>query len=190
MHLTSLAAIALCLCAGPWGTARAEPRLASKGPYAEASLGASSFLGDANKFSRTGPAFGLRGGIDLFSWLSVGLRLELENHEARVPPPPEGEFFQLYAGGADMRISVPMGAVAIFADGGIGVAMMSTNVLEKVNLLDPGERFSTVISAGGGLEYQLVNRHYAFGLAGHWALYPGFGASQAAGGRAYLRYTY
>lgn len=171
-------------------TALAEPRLASKGPYAEASLGATAFVGQTSEFSRPGPAFALRGGIDLFSWLSVGARIELHSHRAVVPPPPDGEYFQVYHGAGDARLSIPVGALSIFADGGVGLAMMSTNVLAKVDVLDPGERFSPVFSAGGGVEYQLLNRHYAFGLAGHWHLYPAFDAAQAAGGRAYLRYTY
>ena len=170
--------------------ARAEPALASKGPYTEASLGASGFIGSSGEYSRPGPAFGLRAGLDLFSWFSIGLVLAMEVHEANVPPPPEGEYFQLYQGGADGRISIPIGRVNLFGDGGFGLAMVSTNVLAKVGILDPGERFSPVISAGGGLEYQLANRHYAAGIAGQLQIMPAFSAAQSVGGRLYIRYTY
>jgi hypothetical protein len=47
---------------------------------------------------------------------------------------------------------------------------VSTNLLTRTDILDPGERFSSLIAAGGGLEYQLDNRHYAVGLAGQWTL--------------------
>ena len=188
-HAPLIAALlAAAAVAGP--AARAEPRPASVGPYAEASAGATGVIGRSSQYSRPGPAFALRAGLDLFAWLSLGARLELETHEARVPAPPEGEYFQLYAGAADARITVPLGRLALFADGGLGLAMASSNVLARVDVLEPGERFSPVVSAGGGLELQLQNRHYAAGLAGQWSLWPGFDAMQAVGGRLYLRYTY
>ncbi|HUS68194.1 MAG TPA: outer membrane beta-barrel protein [Kofleriaceae bacterium] len=183
--VTSLALLALL--ASPAG---AEPRVAARGPYAEASAGGATFLGDGGKYSYAGPVFALRGGIDVFSWFSLGARLELESHQADVPPPPEGEYFQIYAAAADGRISVPAGRFGLFAEGGLGLAMVSTNVLAKVALLDPGERVTPYFSAGGGLEYQLANRHYAFGLAGQWSLYPAFDAMHSVGARLTLRYTY
>lgn len=181
------AAVLLVALAGPAG---AEPRTASNGPYAEASVGGAAFLGAGGDYSRPGPAFALRGGLDLFSWFSLGVRVELETHEADVPPPPEGEYFQVYTAAADGRISIPAGRVGLFADGGLGLAMVSTNVLAKVDLLDPGERVTPFFAAGGGLEYQLANRHYTFGLAGQWSLYPAWGAMQSIGARLTFRYTY
>ena len=181
------ALLALAALATP---ARAEPALASKGPYTEASLGATGFIGTPGEYSRPGPAFGLRAGLDLFSWFSLGVVLAMEVHEANVPPPPEGEYFQIYQGGADGRISIPIGRANLFGDGGVGLAMISTNVLAKVGVLDPGERFSPLFFAGGGLEYQLGNRHYAAGLAGQLQIMPAYSAAQSVGGRLYLRYTY
>ena len=181
---------ALLLLAASARPAAAEPRPAATGPYAEASLGANNFIGAGSQHSRLGPAFALRGGIDVFSWVSIGARLEMESHQADVPPPPEGEYFQLYLGAADARLGFRVGRVALFADGSLGLAYMSTNILAQVDLLDPGERWSPFVSAGGGLEYQLQNRHYAFGLAGQWMVLSSFAGLQAVGARAYLRYTY
>ncbi|HLU68291.1 MAG TPA: hypothetical protein VKZ63_18535 [Kofleriaceae bacterium] len=186
--LALLAALIAAGAAAP--PAAADSRPASRGPYAEASLGATGMIGPGRTYARLGPAFALRAGVDLFSWLSIGGRLELETHEARVPPPPEGEYFQLLAAAGDLRISVPAGRFALFADGGLGITRVSTNILAKVDILDPGETYSPLLSAGGGLEYQLQNRHYAVGLAGQWSLLPAFDAMQTVGGRAYLRYTY
>jgi hypothetical protein len=182
-----LVAIAI---AGAPGRATAEPRVAATGPYAEVGLGATGVIGSASRHSRIGPAFALRGGIDLFSWASIGARLELESHQADVPPPPEGEYFQLYLAATDARLGFSVGRVALFAEGSLGMAVISTNVLAKVNLVEPGETWSPLLSGGGGLEYQLQNRHYAFGLAGQWMVLPSFARMQAVGGRAYLRYTY
>jgi hypothetical protein len=182
--LAALAALA--------GTAAAEPDLAARarGPFTEASLGATGMIGPHSHSSRVGPAFALRAGLDLFTWLSVGVRLELESHQADVPPPPEGEYYQLYGGAAEARLAVPAGRFALFADGGLGGALVSTNVLAKVGVLDPGERFTPLISIGGGLEYHLANRHYAAGLAGQWSLLAAFAGMETVGGRAYLRYVY
>ena len=183
----ALAAALACAHARP---AAAEPRASATGPYAEAGLGAAGFIGAGGRHSRPGPAFALRGGVDLFSWFSLGARLELQSHQADVPPPPEGEYFQLQLAAADARLGFPVGRFALFADGGLGFAHMSTNILAKVDLLDPSESWSPLLSAGGGLEYQLQNRHYALGLAGQWMVLSSFSGMQSVGGRAYLRYTY
>jgi hypothetical protein len=44
--------------------------------------------------------------------------------------------------------------------------------------------------AGGGLEYQLENRHYAVGAAVDAFVIPQFDAMKAIDTRVYLRYTY
>ncbi len=53
-----------------------------------------------------------------------------------------------------------------------------------------GEKFSIAFHAGGGFEYQIENRHYAFGLAADGFLLPQFDAMRAIDSRLYLRYTY
>jgi hypothetical protein len=183
--LTVVGAIALT------GTARADQdRPVSVGPYAEAGIGATSFLGEGADHAAIGPSFAVRLGYDVFSWFSLGIRVDASSHEATVPPPPEGEYFQLYTGAAEGRLGFSIGRVGVFADGGIGGALISTNVLQKVAVLDPGEELTIVFNAGGGLEYQLQNRHYAFGLAAHWTMLPAFDSLQSVTYRGYLRYTY
>lgn len=158
--------------------------------YAEAGIGARGYLAEASNHSAVGPSLSMHIGLDIFSWFSVGGRLEASSHEATVPAPPVGEYYQLYAGSAEGRISIAAGPIGLFADGSLGLALISTNVLEKVAILEPGERFTPKFGAGGGLEYQLQNRHYAFGLAGEYTLLPAFDASSAVGARFFLRYTH
>ena len=62
--------------------------------------------------------------------------------------------------------------------------------MAKVGMLHPDEKYSLNFSAGGGLEYQLVNRHHAFGLAGQWMRIQDFDKMSNVTIRAYLRYTY
>jgi opacity protein-like surface antigen len=165
-------------------------RLAAKGFYSEAGLGAAGYIGSARPYSAIGPSLALRIGYDLFSWFSFGVQLAASTHEATVPPPPDKEWYQLYRGFADGRLGGRVGRIAFFVEGGVGGAYISSNVLQKVGVLEPGERFSIAFTAGGGVEYQLENRHYAFGLAGDWWLLPQFDAAQGVEGRLYLRYTY
>jgi hypothetical protein len=165
-------------------------RLAAKGFFTEAGFGAAFYLGAAAPHSAIGPSFALRIGYDLFSWLSIGGQLAASSHEATVPPPPDEEWYQLYRACGDGRIGGRVGRIAFFVEGGAGLAYISSNVLQRVNILEPGEQFSLAITGGGGIEYQLENRHYAFGLAGDWFLLPQFDATQAVETRLYLRYTY
>lgn len=172
------------------GPGLAQARPASVGYYAEAGIGATALLGAGADYSRMGPGFEVRTGYDLFPWLSLGLHLGASTHEAVVPPPPEGEYFQLYSGAAEARVGTLIGRWGLFADGGLGLGMMSSNILARVAILEPGERFTVVYRAGGGIEYQLQNRHYAFGLAGQWLGMPAFDNTQGVAARLYLRYTY
>jgi hypothetical protein len=68
--------------------------------------------------------------------------------------------------------------------------MISSNVLGKVMITDPGERFSIAFHGGLGVAYQLENRHYAVGLAADGFLLPQFSSLRAIDTRLYLRYTY
>jgi hypothetical protein len=182
--------IALAAVGSASADAPAAPRPRSVGFYAEAGLGAKAFLGEASEHSAIGPSASLHLGYDIFSWLSLGGRIEMSTHEATVPPPPEGEIYQLYGAAAEARLGIPVGPLALFADGALGMTLISTNVLERVMVLDPGEELTPYLSAGGGLEYQLQNRHYALGLAAAWTVMPAFDNSQSIAARASLRYTY
>jgi hypothetical protein len=168
----------------------ASARPASVGWFAEGGLGAVKFLPKASSDAALGPSLNLHIGRDLFSWLSVGIDLAASSHEATVPPPPKGEWFQLYRGCGDARIAGTIARFGLFVEGGAGIAMISSNVLGRVMITDPGERFSIAFQAGAGIEYQLENRHYAVGLAADGFLLPQFDAIRAIDSRLYLRYTY
>jgi hypothetical protein len=172
-------------------TARpASARPASTGFFAEGGLGIVSFLPSAASDAAVGPSIDLRVGRDLFSWLSLGVYLAASTHEATLPPPPEDQYFQLYRGGVDARVGGRFDAIALFAEGGLGVSMISSNVLDKVMITKPGKPFSATVHAGAGVEYQMWNRHYAVGIAVDGFLEPEFGSVKALDSRLYLRYTY
>ncbi len=171
-------------------SARADTRPVSVGPYAQVGIGGQAMIGKAKQHAAKGSNFVLHAGTDLFKWFSVGGRLDLSNHEATVPAPPTGEYMQFYGLAGEARLSVNIGPVAIYAEGSLGYSAVSTNILEKVNILEPGQRFSPTLGGGGGLEYQLQNRHYAFGLGGDWVMYQKFDRIQAVSVLGQLRYTY
>ena len=176
-------------------TAPVEPeapphRVASTGWFAEGGLGATGFLAGASADAAIGPSLDLRLGRDLFSWLSIGIFGAISSHEATVPPPPDGEWFQLYRMGGDVRIGGRFERLAVFVEGGVGAAIISSNVLDKVMITTPGSNISLVAQGGAGAEYQLENRHYAVGLAGDAAIVPQFASIKAVDARLYLRYTY
>lgn len=168
----------------------AHARPAAKGWYAEGGLGAVVFLPKASSDADPGPSLNIRIGRDLFSWFSIGGTLAASSHEATVPAPPEGEWFQLYRAAGDARIGGRLDRIALFVEGGAGLALISSNVLGKVMITEPGEKFSIAFHAGAGLEYQIENRHYAFGLAVDGFILPQFDAMRALDSRLYLRYTY
>jgi len=188
--VVSLAArIAFVASLASTGVAAAD-RPAAVGWYAEGGLGATKFVGKVAKDADLGPALDLHVGRDLFSWLAVGVVVEASSHQATVPPPPVGEFFQLYRGAAEARLAGRLDRFGGFLEGGAGATMISSNILGQVKITDPGEHFSILFFAGAGIEYQLENRHYAVGLAGDGFLVPQFSAMRALDGRAFLRYTY
>jgi len=166
------------------------PRVASTGFFAEGALGAVAYLPKTSKDAAVGPELSFRIGRDVFSWFSLGLYAAASSHEATLPPPPTGQWFQLYRGGADGRLGGRVGAIAFFVEGGAGIAMISSNVLEKVMITDPGEKYSITFHGGAGLEYQLENRHYAVGVGVDAFLVPQFATMKAIDSRLYLRYTY
>jgi hypothetical protein len=187
-RLAAVSATLVAIIPAAGGDAIARP--ASSGWFAEGGLGAVGFLPKTSADAKIGPALDIRIGRDLFSWLAVGITLAASSHQATVPPPPVGEWFQLYRGGGDVRLGTRFDRLAAFVEGSAGVAMISSNVLGRVMITDPGEHFSIEFAAGAGIEYQLENRHYAVGLAADGFLLPQFATIRAIDTRLYLRYTY
>lgn len=184
--------LAAVLCALAVASATpADARPASKGWFAEGGLGAVNFLPPrASRGAAIGHSLGIRVGRDLFSWLSLNVHLAASSHEATVPPPPEGEYFQLYRGAADLRLTGRIDRLALYAEGGVGLVMISSNVLGKLMITDPGEEFGLMFGGGAGFEYQLENRHYSVGLGVDGFFVPQFAKMSGLDSRVFLRYTY
>lgn len=182
MRFASAAALLLAVASPASAASR-------RGLYAEGDLGATGFLGTHADYAAVGPAMGVRLGVQLFSWLSVGGLVSASTHEAILPPPPDGEQLQLYTAAGDARIALGGESLKVFAEGGLGLAAISTNVLDRVGVTAPDRRSSLAMHAGGGLDWHMKNRHFSIGLAGDWATMPDFDTAQTVSGRLYLRYV-
>jgi hypothetical protein len=177
--------VVMLLVAAP---AHAAPKYAH-GYFAEAGVGSALFLADAGKYIAAGPSFALRSGYDLFSWLSLGGRLRGSIHEGDVPPPPDQEYLQFLDVGAEARITLRLGRVALFGEGGLGFGHVTTNLLDQVGITEPDGYNSVSFGGGGGIDYHTQNRHFSFGLAADYAVYPDFDGAQSVTVRLYLRYA-
>ena len=119
--LAAAVAVAAALSTALPSPAAAEP--GAHGVYAEAGMGAAGFIGRKARNTAVGPALGVRLGWDLFTWFAVGGRLS--THEAKVPPPPDQEYFQLYHAHANGPLNVHLWRLEVHAGGGAGLAVQS-----------------------------------------------------------------
>ena len=173
-----------------WRAPVASAQNYASGPYAELHAGASGFLDVNRDYAAIGPSLGVRAGYDLFRWLSLGGYALGSTHEATLPPPPEQEFFQIYQAGGEGQLRQRFGQFGVFAEGGAGLAFISTNVLDRVGVTDPTQtRLSPAFTVGGGFDYHLQSRHFSVGLGADYTIYPSFAAAQSLTVRLYVRYT-
>ena len=165
-----------------------DPKKFARGLFASGELGALVFLGRAGKFAGPGPIFGVRLGYDLFRWLALEARVIGSSSDATLPPPTVGQSFQTYVEAADARLSLQLRRFGLFAAGGAGVAEISSNVLDAVGVTG-GARVSLAVTAGAGLDYHTLNRHFSLGLGADYLWLANFGKSHALTAEVYLRYT-
>ncbi len=168
----------------PWP----DPKKFAKGPFASGELGALVYLGRAGKYAAPGVAFGLRLGYDLFRWLAVQAHVLGASSDATTPPPTFGQSFQTYVYGGEVRFSLQLRRFALFAEGGAGLAQLSTNVLDHVNVTH-GSRFSFAVLGGAGLDYHTLNRHFSVGIGADYAWLAALTGGHALSADVYLRYT-
>ncbi len=162
----------------------------ARGIFTEGHIGATVFLGDTGKVTRPGPAFALRLGYDLFSWLSLYAHAQGSFHEATPPPPPENQHFQSYVTGAGLRLQLSIGRLGIFAHGSSGLLFFSSNVLDRTGITTPQVRSTFAFGGGGGLDWHTWNRHYSFGLTADYLLGPSLANTSALTTTLYLRYAH
>ncbi len=164
-----------------------DPKKFAKGPFASGEVGAFAYLGQAGKYAQPGVAFGVRLGYDLFRWLDVQAHVLGASEDASTPPPQVGQSFQTYLYAGEVRLKLQVHRFQLFAEGGAGLAQVSSNVLHEV--LTHNSNFAFTVVAGGGLDYHTLNRHFSVGLGGDYVWMSTFTGGHALSADVYLRYT-
>jgi hypothetical protein len=165
-----------------------DPKKFAKGPFASGELGALVYLGRAGRYTAPVVAFGVRLGYDLFRWLDVQAHVMGASSDASTPPPQIGQSFQTYLYAGEVRLKLQIHRFQLFAEGGAGLAQLSSNVLDQAGITH-GSRFSLAIVGGAGLDYHTLNRHFSVGLGADYVWMSQFTGGHALSLDAYLRYT-
>jgi hypothetical protein len=192
--------VALVLCSALARPARAQvlsepppppfpdPKKFARGLFVSGELGALVFLGKAGRFAGPGPIFGVRVGYDLARWLALEARVVGSSSDATLPPPTIGQSVQTYLQTAEVRLSLQLRRVGLFAEGGAGVAEVSSNILDAVGITEE-HRASLAVIAGLGVDYHTLNRHFSVGVGADYLWLANFAKSSALTVDVYLRYT-
>ena len=78
---------------------------------------------------------------------------------------------------------------SFFAEGGLGLARMSSNLLFALGI-EPKYRTGLTLGGGGGVDYHFLSRHFSVGLRGGYYLLRDVSNSRDGLVTTYLRYTF
>jgi len=168
----------------PWP----DPKKFAKGPFASGEIGTLVYFGRAGRNTDPGVAFGVRLGYDLFRWLDLQAHVMGSSNDASLPPPTLGQSFQTYLYAGEVRLKLQIHRFQLFAEGGAGLAQVSSNVLDLANVTH-GSHFTVAVIGGGGLDYHTLNRHFSVGLGADYVWLSQFTGGHALSADVYLRYT-
>jgi len=186
----------LSLGAGARAQVTEEPRAAifpdpdkfARGLYTEGEVGAVLFFGRAGDDVGPGFAIGARTGYDLTRFAAVQLHLLGSTHQITGGGLADGQLLQTYQGMLEGKLTWRHGQVSLFAEGGVGFARLSTNVLYALGIA----RYRTGLTAGGGagLDYHSLSRHFSVGLRSGFLWLRDISGSREVIATSYLRYTF
>jgi hypothetical protein len=165
-----------------------DPAKFARGFYTEGEVGAVVFFGHVADDVGPGFAVGGRFGYDIFRWLAVQAHLLGSTHETRGDTPVSGQLLQTYQGTVEGKLTLRFRQASIFAEGGLGAARMSTNVLYALGLARYRTGFT--VGGGGGFDYHSLSRHFSVGLRAGFYTLRDVESSQDLIVTTYLRYTF
>ena len=172
-----------------------DPSKFARGLYTEGEVGAVMFMGPAGG-GKVGPGFalGARVGYDLARFFAVQLHVIGSTHQTSLPGmPQDDQLLQLYQGTVEAKLTVRFGQLSVFAEGGLGAARLSSNLLATVRYQDGYlTRWRTGFTAGGGLglDYHSLSRHFSVGLRAGTFWLRDISGSRDVIATTYLRYTF
>lgn len=172
-----------------------DPTKFARGLYTEGELGSVVFFGPAGG-GKVGPgvAIGTRVGYDITRFFAVQLHALGSTHQTSFPGmPQDAQLLQLYQGMAEAKLTIRFGQTSVFAEGGLGAARLSSNLLATIPYQDGYlTRWRTGFTAGGGagVDYHSLSRHFSVGLRGGYFWLRDISGSRDLIATTYLRYTF
>jgi hypothetical protein len=165
-----------------------DPKKFAHGFFTEGEIGAVTFLGPAGDAVGPGFAIGTRFGYDVVRFFAVQLHGLGSTHLTKGDGPAGDQLIQTYQGMIEGKLTMPIGQLSVFGEGGVGVARLSTNLLHELSLA----RYRTGLTAGGGggIDYHSLSRHFSIGLRGEYYWLRDISNSSDVIVTTYLRYTF
>lgn len=165
-----------------------DPAKFAHGLYTEGEFGGLKFLGRAGNELSLGFAVGARIGYDLARFFSVQVHLMGSTHQSQGDTPIAGQLLQMYQGTIEGKLTLRWVQWSLFAEGGVGAARMSSNLLYARMLAT--YRTGLTTGGGGGLDYHFLSRHFSVGLRAAYYVLGDVKGSQNVTSTIYLRYTF
>ena len=165
-----------------------DPEKFAHGFFTEGEFGVLWFNGRAADQIAPGFAVGARAGYDIFRFLAVQLHLLGSTHQSQGDTAIAGQLLQTYQGTVEGKLTLRLVQWSFFAEGGLGAARMSSNLLYAQMLARYRTGFT--YGGGGGVDYHFLSRHFSIGLRGAFYVLSDIKSSRDAWTTMYLRYTF
>lgn len=172
-----------------------DPAKFARGLYTEGEIGSVVLFGPAGGGKvGAGFAIGTRVGYDVTRFFAVQAHGIGSTHQTSLPGmPQDDQLLQLYQATVEGKLTYRFGQLSIFAEGGIGLARLSSNLLATVPYAGGYlTRWRTGLTAGGsaGIDYHSLSRHFSFGLRNGYFWLRDISGSRDLIATLYLRYTF
>jgi len=166
-----------------------DPAKFAHGLYTEGEFGGLWFNGPAGSAVGAGFAVGARVGYDIFNFFAVQAHVVGSTHQTQGDSAIAGQLLQMYQGTVEGKLTLRLVQWSFFAEGGLGVARLSSNLLYALRI---EQRYRTGFTAGGGggVDYHFLSRHFSVGLRGGYYVLTDVSNSRDGLVTIYLRYTF
>jgi len=138
-----------------------------RGVVLESSVGLLAQLGPLSKVSPTAPWFHLQLGYEPLVFFMLFAESDIAFSDTSLAnPPPDPRAYALYGFGGGARFTLhPTERIGVYAQGTIGAARISEDVLRVYGYRD-ADALNPYFGAMLGLEWYQINPHYALALHG------------------------
>jgi opacity protein-like surface antigen len=166
-----------------------DPAKFAHGFFTEGEFGVLWFTGRASDEVAPGFAVGARMGYDLFRFFAIQFHLLGSTHQTQGDTPTAGQLLQTYQGTVEGKLTLRLVQWSFFAEGGLGAARMSSNLLYVRGISDK-YRTGFTVGGGAGIDYHMLSRHFSFGVRANYYVLRELTSSQDLITTMYFRYTF